>query len=92
MTADVDVTAATAADVNALLTEELLPQLEQNFPNVTWSMEGEAQEQAESMQSLGVAMSVALIGIYGLLAVMFKSYVQPLVVMSAIPFGFAGAV
>lgn len=92
VTADVDTAAVTSSDVNAILTEQILPQLEQRFPNVGWGMEGEQQEQAESMQSLALAMGVAMVGIYGMLAVMFRSYVQPVVVMSAIPFGFAGAV
>jgi multidrug efflux pump subunit AcrB len=46
----------------------------------------------ESMEALGIGYLVALLAIYGLLAVPFKSYIQPLIVMSAIPFGFVGAV
>ncbi len=92
VTADVDAGTITSSEATAVLTDMLLPEMEQLFPNVTWSMEGEQQEQAESMASLGLAMLVALTGIYAMLAVLFRSYVQPIVVMSAIPFGFAGAV
>ena len=92
VTADVDPTAATTSDVNAVVTDEILPQLAARFPDVGFGLEGEAQEQSESLTSLGLAMLVALVGIYAMLAVLFRSYVQPIVVMSAIPFGFAGAV
>ena len=92
VTADIAPGTVTSSDVNAVLTADVLPELEQKYPAVTWSMEGEAQEQAESLQSLSLAMGVALVGIYAMLAVQFRSYVQPVVVMSAIPFGFAGAV
>ena len=92
VTADVDADTTTSADVNDLLTAGVLPQLTQKFSDVTWSMEGEAREQKESLQSLSLAMLVAVIGIYGMLAMQFRSYVQPLVVMSAIPFGFVGAI
>ncbi len=92
VTADVDTAKVTSSDVTALLEAESLPELTRRFPAVTWSLEGEQQEQAESLVSLQLAMAVALVGIYAILAVLFRSYVQPLVVMSAIPFGFAGAV
>jgi multidrug efflux pump subunit AcrB len=71
--------------------EGILGEMTERFPSVTWSLEGEQQEQAESLVSLQLAMLVALVGIYAMLAVLFRSYVQPIVVMSAIPFGFAGA-
>ena len=56
------------------------------------SLEGEAREQRESFGSLGYAILFVLIVIYALLAIPFKSYVQPLLVMSVIPFGIIGAI
>ena len=47
---------------------------------------------AKSFSSLNKAFPIAMLIIYGMLAGLFKSYTQPLVVMSAIPFGFLGAV
>ena len=84
----------TSSEVTDLLTADggILRRMEQSYPGVGWDMEGEAQEQRESLGSLSLAMGVALAGIYAMLAVLFRSYVQPIVVMSAIPFGFAGAV
>ncbi|MFA3791285.1 efflux RND transporter permease subunit [Aliiglaciecola sp. SL4] len=67
---------------------ELLTQ----YPGVTYELEGEAEEQRDSFGSLGVGLVIVLFVIYALLAIPFKSYTQPLVVMSVIPFGAIGAV
>lgn len=62
------------------------------YPGVHYSMEGEAREQKESFGSLQWGLIGVLLVIYALLAIPFKSYLQPLIVMSVIPFGAAGAV
>ena len=62
------------------------------FPGLEINYLGQARETQKSFSSLGYAFPIALLIIYGLLAGLFKSYTQPLVVMSAIPFGFLGAV
>lgn len=61
------------------------------YPGVSYSFEGEAKEQAESFGSLAYGLIFVLFAIYSLLAIPFKSYVQPLIVMSVIPFGTIGA-
>ena len=55
-------------------------------------MKGEQQEQGDNLKSLGKNFILAMIVVYMLLAIPFKSYFQPLVVMSSIPFGVTGAV
>ncbi|CAH9065038.1 Multidrug resistance protein MdtB [Pseudoalteromonas haloplanktis] len=75
------------ADLKAYLDE-----LVQQYPGVSHSLEGEAKEQRESFGSLLWGMVFVFFVIYGLLAIPFKSYLQPLVVMSIIPFGMIGAV
>jgi multidrug efflux pump subunit AcrB len=62
------------------------------FPQVSFSLEGEAKEQRESFASLGVGLLFVLFVIYALLAIPFASYWQPIVVMSTIPFGVVGAI
>ena len=62
------------------------------YPGITYDMEGEQREQRESFGSLQVGLIVLLFAIYCLLALPLKSYVQPLIVMSVIPFGIIGAV
>ncbi|WP_257325448.1 efflux RND transporter permease subunit [Pseudoalteromonas rhizosphaerae] len=69
-----------------------LDELVQQYPGVSHSLEGEAKEQRESFGSLAWALVFVFFIIYALLAIPFKSYLQPLIVMSVIPFGMIGAV
>lgn len=69
-----------------------LDELITHYPGVNHSLEGEAKEQRESFSSLGWALVFVFFIIYALLAIPFKSYLQPLIVMSVIPFGMIGAV
>jgi len=92
VTADLDANIANGNEVNAVLDAELLPRLKREFPGLTWSFEGEQNAQAESLDSLTTGFIAALFVIYALLAIPFRSWIQPLVVMVAIPFGIIGAV
>ncbi|GAB5441538.1 MAG: efflux RND transporter permease subunit [Fuerstiella sp.] len=62
------------------------------YPGLEIQYLGQAEEMRKSFSSLKMAFPIALLIIFGMLAGLFKSYSQPLVVMSAIPFGFLGAV
>lgn len=62
------------------------------YPGVNYSLAGEAEEQAETMNSMRKTALLALFLIYALIAVPLKSYVQPLLIITAIPFGITGAV
>lgn len=69
-----------------------LAELNTRIPSVTFHVKGELEEQQKSFGSLQIGLLGALFVIYGLLAIPFKSYVQPLIVMSVIPFGAIGAI
>ncbi len=71
---------------------EVLPQLRADFPGITWSFEGSQAEMRESTKALWGGFALAMMVIYALLALAFGSYIQPLIVMTAIPFGIVGAV
>jgi multidrug efflux pump subunit AcrB len=92
VTADVDETVANAREINADLGTRVLPQLMQEYKGLQYRFAGEERERNESFGSLLVTFPLAMLAIYGLLAVQFRSYLQPLIVMSAIPFGIVGAV
>ncbi|MEO0498904.1 MAG: efflux RND transporter permease subunit, partial [Pseudomonadota bacterium] len=92
VTADVDTAAATAQEVNAILREELLPELNERYDGLIIDFGGEQRTQAETGAALGTATAIALFVIFALLALIFKSYVQPVVVMIAIPLGLIGAI
>jgi len=74
------------------LKAEVLPSLRDDFTGITWSFEGSQAEMRESTQALWGGFALAMVVIYALLAVAFGSYIQPLIVMGAIPFGVVGAV
>ena len=78
--------------VIASVQEKTLPQLRADFPGITWSFEGSQADMRESTNILKAGFSIAMLSIYALLAIAFSSYIQPLIVMTAIPFGIVGAV
>lgn len=63
-----------------------------DFPGVTYSLGGEQEERSKAMGSIFATVPLALLVIYALLAIPLKSYMQPLVIMSVIPFGAVGAI
>ncbi|MBE0566908.1 MAG: efflux RND transporter permease subunit [Krumholzibacteria bacterium] len=92
VTADVDQDLANADAINALLRGEILPRLVAAHPGLRWSMEGEQRQQAESLGSLKRGFVLAILLIFVILAVQFRSYSQPVIIMTAIPFGLVGAI
>lgn len=91
ITADIDKQVANMTVLQSDLTgyiDELLIQ----YPGINYSLEGEAREQQESLSSMMTGVFIVLFIIYCLLAIPFKSYAQPFIVMSVIPFGAIGAV
>jgi multidrug efflux pump subunit AcrB len=81
-----------ANSVIRVVRNELLPQLRAEFPGITWSFEGSQAEMRESTATLWGGFALATAVIYALLAIAFGSYIQPIIVMMAIPFGIVGAV
>ncbi len=92
ITAEVDDRIANTEEVLADVKERILPELGRKYPGLTWSFEGEQREQREFLAGMGRQAILALVLIYILLALPFRSYVQPLIVMSVIPFGIVGAI
>jgi len=89
---DIDMDIANATEILADMEVRVLPDLLSRHPGLRYDLEGQEQERQESMQSLGRGFVLAIFIIYSLLAVLFRSYLQPLLVMSAIPFGIVGAI
>ncbi len=88
---DVEPKRAITQVITALRTEAL-PQLRRDYPGITWSFEGSDAEMRRATSTLWGYFGLALAVIYSLLAVAFRDYVQPLIVLVAIPFGIVGAV
>ena len=90
-----------SADINKKLgnvnqvVSDLTPYLNElriRFPSVRYSFEGEQREQSESYGSLYFGALFVLFAIYSLLAIPFRSYLQPIIVMLIIPFSVVGAI
>lgn len=92
VTAEVDPTKGEPDRIIADLEQGFLPRVKAEHPTISHTHEGARREQAETMGGLVRGFLLALVMIYALLAVPFRSYLQPFIVMSAIPFGIVGAV
>jgi multidrug efflux pump subunit AcrB len=91
VTANVDPAVANANEVLAAIRAQALPALLARHPGLTSSFEGQQREQSETLFAIARGTSLALFVIYALLAVTLGSYAQPLLVISAVPFGMVGA-
>jgi multidrug efflux pump subunit AcrB len=92
VTADVDIARANANEVNGELRATILPEVLSHYPGMTYTFEGEQRQQSETLGGLLRGFLIALVAIYALMAIPFRSYMQPLIIMSAIPFGLIGAI
>ena len=92
VTASVEKTEANLEEIMASIQDDYLPELRKRYPDLNIKLEGSSKERTKSMKSLMMGFLTALVAIYALLAIFFRSYTQPLLVMTAIPFGIAGAV
>ncbi len=92
ITAEVDEVKANATEILADITKNVLPTLLAEYPTISYSLEGEQRDQREALASLRRGFLLALLVIYALLAIPFRSYGQPLLVMGVIPFGIVGAI
>jgi multidrug efflux pump subunit AcrB len=83
---------ASSRPVMASLTRDILPEMRESFPGVESRFSGQAQELNDNLSSLGPMYLVAMLLMFAMIAIPFRSYLQPLVVMAAVPFGIVGAV
>jgi len=90
--ADVDTERLNAGDALKDVEARLLPGLEDRYPGVSVSLEGEAKNSQVTMGSLRRGFMLGLFGVFLLLSLQFKSYLEPLVVMVAIPLAFIGVI
>lgn len=92
VSASVDSDVITATELVNYLNENFVPTLSRQYQDLSLHFAGEAEQQEETQSSMESVFILALISIYALLAIPLKSYVQPLIIMTAIPFGIVGAV
>ncbi len=68
-----------------------MPEALARYPGTSYKLDGESEESIKMLTSLFIGFALALLGIYALLAIPLKSYLQPLIIMGVIPFGIIGA-
>ncbi len=78
--------------VIADIAQNVMPGLQAKYPELRYALSGMADEEAKMAKSLIVGFGLALFGIYALLAIPTRSYLQPLIIMGVIPFGIIGAI
>ena len=89
---DLDPAVANMNQIMADLQGGYFQELKMKYPGVTLGLEGEAAEQAETATSMIKGFALGILGIYLLLSFQFRSYLEPIVVMLAIPMAFIGSI
>ncbi|MDB4265097.1 efflux RND transporter permease subunit, partial [bacterium] len=89
---DIDETIGNASVIVAELKAGFLPALEERYPGIHYDFGGQEKRTSESLDSIKSGYMLAMMGIFLLLASQFRSYVQPVIIMMAIPFGLIGAI
>jgi multidrug efflux pump subunit AcrB len=92
VTARVDKDVAEPGRITGELREQHLPEILAGYPNVDYRVSGQTRSQQEVRSDLLMGTGLAIFLIYALIAIPLRSYLQPLLIMSVIPFGMVGAV
>ena len=89
---EIDTEMATPTEINGVVLNETLPALVDKHPGLNFIQSGVGEQQTQDLAQLSNLMTIALLVIFAMLAAQLRSYVQPLIILMAVPFGFAGAV
>ena len=90
--AEVDRSIVSPEEIGLSVSAEVLPKLRLKYPTLDIGLSGELEERTKAFNGLYTGALIALLVIYSLLAIPLRSYLQPLVIMSVIPFGAVGAI
>ena len=92
VTARTDLNVVEPAQITREITEDYMPQLRTRYPGISTDVAGSAYEERVGIIQVLIGFGIALFGIYALMAIPLRSYLQPLIIMGVIPFGIVGAV
>ncbi|PSU19730.1 efflux RND transporter permease subunit [Photobacterium kishitanii] len=92
VSANVQKDKASPSEIYTIINNRYLPLLRQQYPTVKIQLDGQAKEESETKGSLVRDAVLALFAIFALMAIPLRSYTQPLIIMSVIPFGIIGAI
>ncbi len=92
VTADIDEAVANADKITAEVLADILPAIAEQYPGLRYDLGSEQRSRQDSLGNLRTGFQLAMVAIIALLAIVFRSYIQWLVIMIVIPFGFVGAI
>jgi multidrug efflux pump subunit AcrB len=92
VTADVDAAVANSKDILKTMKKDFFPGFRERHPEVTHTIEGQEKESQEALQNLARGFVLVVLAMFLILATVFRSYVQPLLILFTVPFGLCGAV
>lgn len=92
ITGDIDTALANSQEIVGDTKEKFFPKLAEEFPDIVVSLEGEAAETKKSMGGMIKAFLTGIFGVYLLLSLQFRNYIEPVVVMILIPFSLIGVI
>lgn len=90
--AKIDTNKANASEIMGELSKGYLMELKKKYPDLSFSIQGDQKKSAESFGSLKISFPMAIIGIFIIIATMFRSYVQPFIILFTVPFGIIGGI
>jgi multidrug efflux pump subunit AcrB len=89
--AQVDTKRANAGQILGDLTENFFPEIAAQYPEVSYTFQGAQTESRDAFSGLVIGFPIALIGIFVIVTTIFRSYVQPFIILITVPFGIIGA-
>ncbi|MDE1235230.1 efflux RND transporter permease subunit [Vibrio aestuarianus] len=89
---DVENSKASSSAIIAQFQRDEAPRLIAKYPGLRFDFEGEAKDTAKTGSSMGKGFLIGLFGVFAILSYQFRSYLEPVVVMAAIPLAFIGVV
>lgn len=92
VTAAVNTKKANTNEIYDELSRTYFKEMAARYPDLKFVLQGDKKRSRESFSSLKIGFPLALVGIFAIVATMFRSYLQPIIIMCTIPFGIIGAV
>jgi multidrug efflux pump subunit AcrB len=92
VTAEVNNRQANSGEIFAELEKTIFREMKHDYPDVHLAMQGSKKSIRESFGTLKVGYPIAMLGIFVIIATIFRSYIQPFIILFTIPFGIIGAI
>ena len=92
VTGDIDTAKGNANEVIKHTRDNFLPELSKQFPDISVLLEGQAKEGKTAMVGMAKAFLIGIFGVFIILSLQFKSYLEPVIVMILIPFALIGVI